>query len=94
MVDRRKDGSLFPVWMSIAPILDANGKIIHYIAVQRDYTEHQLLQEKLSNEIKMQSLSIAVGGIAHEFNNILAAMMGMHIWSGTLKMKVPRPSGC
>lgn len=76
LIDRRKDGSRFPVWMSIAPITNARGKPLRYVAVQRDYTEHQLLQEKASQEEKMRSLSVAVGSIAHEFNNILSGIVG------------------
>ncbi|TLS74038.1 PAS domain S-box protein [Mariprofundus erugo] len=74
IVDRRKDGSLFPAQMTITPIRDTEGSIRHFMAVQQDYTEHELLQERISNENKMKVMGIAVGGIAHEFNNILAAL--------------------
>lgn len=74
IIDRRKDGTLFPAEMTITPILDEEGTISHYMAVQQDFTVHELLQERIANENKMKVMGIAVGGIAHEFNNILAAL--------------------
>ena len=76
LIDRKKDGSVFPAHVSISPIFDRNHNITHYMAIVRDATEHQLLHDKTTQEEKMKVLGIAIGGVAHEFNNILAALMG------------------
>ena len=76
LIDRRKDGSFFPAEMSITPMPNVKGEIEHYIAILRDHTERKLLQEHLVQNKKMASLGIAIGGIAHEFNNLLAGLMG------------------
>ena len=42
----------------------------------RDITAARHLEEQLRQSLKMESLGTLVGGIAHEFNNILAGMLG------------------
>ncbi|MDX8387776.1 MAG: ATP-binding protein [Ghiorsea sp.] len=76
LVDRRKDGSFFPSTMSISPVQNAKGIITHYISIQSDDTTSKLMIDKELREEKMKTLAVAVGGIAHEFNNILAGILG------------------
>jgi len=75
LVNRRKDGSLYPVFMNISPIFD-DGVLSHYIAIQKDVSEQHALEEDLRQAQKMESIGVLVGGIAHDFNNILAGIMG------------------
>jgi PAS domain S-box-containing protein len=42
----------------------------------RDITEKKSIQEQLIHSQKMESVGILAGGIAHNFNNILAAILG------------------
>jgi len=76
IVDRRKDGSRFPSMLSISPINDSNGQITHYVGIQQDMTEHELLEAKFRQSQKMEALGTLVGGIAHDFNNMLTGMAG------------------
>jgi len=76
LVDQRKDGSLYPALMSVAPIFDADGSITHYVSIQQDMSEHEELEAKFRQAQKMEALGTLVGGIAHDFNNVLASMMG------------------
>ncbi len=76
MVERRKDGSLYPAVMSIAPIFDENGEITHYVGIQQDMSEHEELENKFRQAQKMEALGTLVGGIAHDFNNMLAGIGG------------------
>ncbi len=76
LIDKRKDGSFYPVMMSIAPIYDDNEDITHYVAIQQDITKEKELEEKLLQSQKMEAIGTLVGGIAHDFNNMLAAIQG------------------
>ncbi len=75
LIDRRKDGQLFPVAMTISPVF-ADGKITHFIAIQQDVSKQRALEEELRQSQKMEAVGILVGGIAHDFNNILAGVTG------------------
>jgi len=75
IIDRRKDGSEYPAIMSIAPIFNAD-IITHYVGIQQDMTEQELVEEKFRQTQKMEALGTLVGGIAHDFNNILAGISG------------------
>lgn len=76
LVDRRKDGSLYPALMSIAPIRDSSGKISHYVGIQQDISEQTALEEQLHHAQKMEAMGTLVGGIAHDFNNMLVGITG------------------
>lgn len=45
-------------------------------AFYRDVTEKRQMQEQLIHAQKMESIGILAGGIAHNFNNILTAILG------------------
>ena len=74
IVDRRKDGSLYPAIATISPIFNKEGRITHYIGTQQDMTENKQLEEKFRQAQKMEAIGVLVGGIAHDFNNMLAAV--------------------
>lgn len=76
MTDRKKDGSTFVSKVSIAPMLDTEGHITHYVSVHEDVSEQQKMELQLLQAQKMESLGTLVGGIAHDFNNMLAGMVG------------------
>lgn len=74
--NRRKDCSLFLEEQSITPVVGDDGKIRHYIAVKRDITERFEIQKKLQQAYKMEVIGQLTAGIAHNFNNKLATIMG------------------
>ncbi|MFZ5788618.1 MAG: PAS domain S-box protein [Acidobacteriota bacterium] len=76
-VNRRKDGSLYDEEASIAPVRDAGGSVVNYVATKRDVTEEELLRAQLAQAQKMEAVGRLAGGIAHDFNNLLQAMLGL-----------------
>ncbi len=74
IVDRRKDGTLYPAIVTIAPIFNEEGQITHYVGTQQDMTENKQLEERFRQSQKMEAIGVLVGGIAHDFNNMLAAV--------------------
>ncbi|MBF0267275.1 MAG: EAL domain-containing protein [Alphaproteobacteria bacterium] len=47
MVERRKDGSLYTVEQTVTPMLDAQGRVSHYVVVQEDLTEKRRAEERI-----------------------------------------------
>ncbi len=74
--NRRKNGELFWEQASIAPIRDADNAITHYVAVKEDISERRALEDQLRHAQKMEAVGTLAGGVAHDFNNILTAIMG------------------
>jgi PAS domain S-box-containing protein len=73
-VNYRKDGKEFILEWQIAPIRDAKGTITHFVALQRDITERRKLEEQFRQAQKMEGIGQMAGGVAHDFNNILAVI--------------------
>jgi PAS domain S-box-containing protein len=88
LVNRRKDGKLYHEDMIITPVRDAGGEIMHFVAVKQDITERQLLEDQLRQSQKMQAIGQLAGGVAHDFNNILAVIQ---MQAGILKADLNLP---
>ena len=71
-----KDGSSRIFNLSGAPNLDSSGHVTGMVGLLKDITEQQTLQTKLIQAQKMEALGTLAGGVAHDFNNILLAIMG------------------
>jgi PAS domain S-box-containing protein len=76
LTNRRKDGTLYPISITISPIEDAQGRLTHFVGIERDISEHKQLERQLLQAQKMQSVGTLAGGVAHEFNNLLAGISG------------------
>lgn len=60
LVNRRKDGSLYPEEMSLTPVKSKTGNITHFIAIKQDITERkQRVSELLTRNYQMQVLNEA-----------------------------------
>lgn len=79
----RKDGSRIDLEVLLSPIEGPEGDLS---AIIRDVTERNLLQEQLVQSEKQRALGVLSGGIAHNFNNILAGVLG---YAQLLQMSVP-----
>ncbi|MGE4560479.1 MAG: ATP-binding protein, partial [Desulfobulbus sp.] len=74
--NKKKNGAVFCEEATISPVKDHTGRIINYVAVKRDITEHLILEKQIRQSQKMQAIGMLAGGIAHDFNNILTAILG------------------
>ena len=79
----RKDGSTFWAHVVIDAIRDPNGKVVGFAKVTRDITERKLAQAELEKaresslqSQKMEAIGQLTGGVAHDFNNMLAVVIG------------------
>lgn len=59
-----------------APIHDQEGAIRGMVVVVRDITEKEKMAEELLRASKLQSIGVLAGGLAHDFNNMLTAVVG------------------
>ncbi len=71
-INKRKDGKLYEEEATISPIRDAAGQVINYVSVKRDVTREVQLDAQLRQSQKMEAIGQLAGGVAHDFNNILA----------------------
>jgi PAS domain S-box-containing protein len=71
---RRKDGTEFPVEISLGPLATKGGVLISSTIV--DITERKKLEDRLRLAQRMEAVGNLAGGVAHDFNNLLAVIIG------------------
>jgi PAS domain S-box-containing protein len=76
MVFHRKDGARIEVSLTLAPVGDAGGMVSRMVLSCRDVTERKREQEALRQAQKMEAVYRLAGGVAHDFNNMLAVIIG------------------
>jgi PAS domain S-box-containing protein len=77
-INRRKNGTIYEEDATVSPVRDMAGKIVSYAAVKHDVTREVQLEKQFLQAQKMESVGHLAGGVAHDFNNMLASMM-MHL---------------
>ena len=68
----RKDGALIWVNVNMTVIRDAAGQPTRTVAAIEDITERRKLEDQFRQSQKMEAVGQLAGGVAHDFNNILA----------------------
>jgi PAS domain S-box-containing protein len=72
---RRKDGTLLDVEAHGVP-LRVGGRPIGVLSLYEDLTERKRLEEQILLSGKLQAVGRLAGGVAHDFNNIIAVIQG------------------
>jgi len=75
--------------LTISPIFDPRGQMTHFVGIYRDITERKQMERQLVQAQKMHSVGTLAGGVAHEFNNLLAGIQGY----ATLALREPALPG-
>lgn len=79
VINRKKDGSLYPVMLTISPIHDQSGdmtRYTHFVGIQSDLTKIESLEHQFYQAQKMEAIGTLVSGVSHDFNNMLSGIMG------------------
>ncbi|MEP7706744.1 cache domain-containing protein [Paraglaciecola sp. 25GB23A] len=76
--NKAKNGNLYWVLSTLAPLFDSNGKVYQYISIRMDITKTKQTEVLLRRSHKMEAIGELTGGIAHDFNNLLGIIIGNH----------------
>jgi PAS domain S-box-containing protein len=83
MLNKRKNGEIFYIQMTMYPLLDEKGKYLTLVGFQEDITdrkraeeEKKRLEEQFQQAQKMEAVAALSRGVAHDFNNILNIIHG------------------
>lgn len=86
-INKKKDGGLYEADGTISPVSDTSGKITNFVSIKRDITHEIELEKQLIQSQKMEAIGTLAGGVAHDFNNILTAIIG---YAGLALTEVPK----
>lgn len=74
LLARRKDGTEFPVEISLGPLITQGETLVSAAIV--DITARKKMEEQLRVSQRMEAIGRLAGGVAHDFNNLLTVILG------------------
>jgi signal transduction histidine kinase/response regulator RpfG family c-di-GMP phosphodiesterase len=81
-----KDGRARDVEVHCYPIFEGEGKVARVIEYSLDITERKRLEKQFLESQKMESVGRLASGVAHDFSNIMSAVLG---YSEMAMMELP-----
>jgi PAS domain S-box-containing protein len=75
----RKDGTIVPALLSVSIVRDADGTPLRFVSEIVDRTNEvrrRTLEQELAERRRADALNVMAGGLAHDFNNQLVAILG------------------
>jgi len=91
-----KDGLNIPISLSAFILREKDGTFFGYVVVVRDITlrkkaeeEKKIIESKLQQAQKMETIGALAGGVAHDLNNVLAGLIS---YPELLLMEMPEDS--
>ena len=75
IINKRKDGKPYTMESSISPVRDPAGRIVNYVMVNHDMSAQRLIEARLRQAEKMETVGQLAGGVAHDFNNMLQVII-------------------
>jgi PAS domain S-box-containing protein len=75
-VYRRPDGTTQSIDLTASTVRDANGQLSYFLVTAQDVSARAQLERDLRQAHKMDAVGQLAGGVAHDFNNILAGIIG------------------
>lgn len=73
---KRRDGSIFPAYLIVAPVMTRDGNVTAYLYIIRDISESKSFQEMMVRLDRYYTRGEMAGEIAHEINNYLTILSG------------------
>ena len=73
---RRADGEYRHMEARAVPVLDDRGEVREWVGAHADVSDRIQAQEQLGQAQKLQAVGTLAGGVAHEVNNQLMAVLG------------------
>ena len=72
----RSDGSTFPALLDVTTVKDDDDRISFFVIHTEDLSEHKRAEKAVRAAARMEATATLAGGISHDFNNIMMAVLG------------------
>jgi PAS domain S-box-containing protein len=76
LMHRRRNGTTFPASSTVVPLRNRDGRVTHFVGVERDITEDLKLRDQLVHSERLSAVGELIAGVAHEINNPLQTIIG------------------